>query len=92
MRRKRTGKRPAAPPSDEHPPDVTGLTVDWIGVQATGSGGTPAVWVFIVGGLAAIRALPFVVWKAVQRLRGQAAPTPSSSSGEDRRTAGRRGT
>ena len=69
-------------PSDEHPPDATGLTVDWIGVQATGSGGTPAVWVFVVGGLAALRALPFVVWKAVHRLRGQAAPTSSSGSGE----------
>jgi hypothetical protein len=70
MRQKRTRTRSAAPPSDEHPPDATGLTIDWIGVQATGSGGVSAVWVFVVGGLAALRALPFVARRAARRLRG----------------------
>ena len=53
--------------SDEHPPDATGLTIDWVGVQATGSGPVSAVEVFVVGGLAALRALPFVAWGAALR-------------------------
>jgi hypothetical protein len=82
MRRKRTRTRPAAPASDEHPPDATGLTIDWVGVQATGSGPVSAVEVFVVGGLAALRALPFVAWRAARRRRGQAASTSSSGSGD----------
>jgi len=81
MRQKRTRPRPAAPASDEHPPDATGLTIDWVGVQATASGPVSAVEVFVVGSLAALRALPFAAWRAARRRRGRAAPTSSSGSG-----------
>ena len=88
MRQKRTRPRPAAPVSDEHPPDATGLTIDWVGVQATGSGPVSAVEVFVVGGLAALRALPFVAWRAARRQRGRAAPNSSSGSGEGSESGG----
>jgi len=50
MRKKRTRARPPAPDRDK-PPDATGLTIDWIGVQATGSGGATVIPTWIVGGL-----------------------------------------
>jgi len=54
MGRKRSRARPPAPTWDK-PPDATGLTIDWLGVQATAGGGWgDAAW--IVGGLMALRA------------------------------------
>jgi len=67
MRKKRTRARPRAPDRDK-PPDATGLTIDWIGVQATGSGGATVIPTWIVGGLMALRAAPFLVWKVSRRL------------------------
>ena len=67
MRKKRTRGRPPAPDGDK-PPDATGLTIDWIGVQATGSGGATVIPTWIVGGLMALRAAPFLVWKVSRRL------------------------
>jgi len=67
MRKKRTRARPPAPDRDK-PPDATGLTIDWIGVQATGRGGATVIPPWIVGGLMALRAAPFLVWKVSRRL------------------------
>jgi hypothetical protein len=67
-KRTRTQTAPAPTPDDEHPPDATGQTIDWIGVQATGSGGQSIIPVWIVGGLAALRALPFIAWRVSRRL------------------------
>jgi len=71
MRQKRTRREPAAQPGDDHPPDATGLTIDWIGTQETGGGGATFPW-FVVVALVALRALPFLVRKAAQRRRGRA--------------------
>jgi hypothetical protein len=67
MRKRRARARHAAPDRDK-PPDATGLTIDWLGIQATGSGWASAVPVFIVGGLVVLRAAPFVVWRVSRRL------------------------
>ena len=67
MRKKRTRARRPAPDRDK-PPDATGLTIDWIGVQATGSGGQTVIPFWIVGGLMALRAAPFLVWRVSRRL------------------------
>jgi len=82
MRRKRTRAAPAPTPDEGKPPDATGLTIDWIGVQATGSGGPGLLGSWVVVGLTAVRAAPFLAWKAARRLRGRAAPASSSGSGE----------
>jgi len=42
-------------------------TIDWIGVQETGGGGQ-LLPVWFVGGLAALRAAPFVAWRISRRL------------------------
>ncbi len=68
MRRKQVRPRPDAAPRDDRPPDATGQTVDWIGVQASGGGGCGAEAVGIVGVLAALRAAPFVIWRVSRRL------------------------
>jgi len=67
MRRKRTRARLRAPDRDK-PPDATGLTIDWLGIQATGSGGPSVLPFWFVGGLVALRAAPFVVWRLSRRL------------------------
>jgi hypothetical protein len=67
MRAKRTRARPTAAPDREKPPDATGATIDWIGVQETGGGGQ-LLPVWFVGGLAALRAAPFVAWRISRRL------------------------
>jgi hypothetical protein len=67
MRAKRTRARPTAAPDREKPPDATGVTIDWIGVQETGGGGQ-LLPVWFVGGLAALRAAPFVAWRISRRL------------------------
>ena len=67
MRMKRTRARRPAPDRDK-PPDATGLTIDWIGIQATGSGGQTVIPFWIVGGLMALRAAPFLVWRVSRRL------------------------
>lgn len=68
MRAKRTHSAPPSPPEDEeHPPDATGLTIDWIGVSETGGGGQllPA---WLVAGLTAVRGVPFLAQRAAARL------------------------
>ncbi len=67
MRKRRTRARPRAPDRDK-PPDATGLTIDWLGIQATGSGWASAIPFLIVGGLMALRAAPFLTWKVSRRL------------------------
>jgi hypothetical protein len=67
MRTKRARKRSPAEPGGAGAPDATGQTIDWIGVQETGGGGQllPA---WIVAGLVALRAAPFVAWRVSRRL------------------------
>jgi hypothetical protein len=67
MRRKRTRAQHPAPDRDK-PPDATGLTIDWLGIQATGSGAAGCLPFWFVGGLMALRAAPFVVWKVARWL------------------------
>jgi len=67
MRKRRIRARNPAP-DREKPPDATGLTIDWLGFQATGSGGGSVLPFWIVGGLVALRAAPFVVWRLSRRL------------------------
>jgi hypothetical protein len=75
MRAKRTHSAPPPPPdADEHPPDATGLTIDWIGVQATGGGGAGILPAWLVAALAAARAVPFLARRAVARLTGRRSP------------------
>jgi len=64
----RTRRLRAARRDGGKPPDATGLTIDWIGVQATGSGGSSAVPAGIVAVLAALRAAPFLVRRTSGRL------------------------
>ncbi len=71
MRAKRTHKQPAPAPDTGRPPDATGLTIDWIGTIATGGGGAGMLPVWLVVGLTAVRAAPFVVWRATRRLAGR---------------------
>ncbi len=74
MRAKRTHSAPPPPPDDdEHPPDATGLTIDWIGVQETGGGGQllPA---WLVASLVGVRAVPFLVRRTAARLTGRRSP------------------
>ncbi len=70
MRAKRT--HAARPPAkdDGRPPDATGLTIDWIGVQETGGGGQllPA---WLVASLVGLRAIPFLARRAAARLTGR---------------------
>jgi hypothetical protein len=82
MGRKRSRARPPAPTRDK-PPDATGLTIDWLGVQATAGGGWgDAAW--IVGGLMALRAGPFLIWKVsrwlVKAHRRDRSPEPRNPS------------
>ncbi len=63
MRKKRTRARTRAPDRDK-PPDATGLTIDWLGIQATGGGAAGCLPFWFVGGLMALRAGPFLIWKA----------------------------
>ena len=88
MRAKRTRTRPGATPGGEDAPDATGQTIDWIGTQATGGGGASVLPEFVVGGLAALRAAPFLARKAARRLRSQAAAASSTRSGEGSGSAG----
>ncbi len=60
MRKKRTRARPPTPDRDK-PPDATGLTIDWLGIQATDGGAAGCLPFWFVGGLMALRAAPFVV-------------------------------
>jgi hypothetical protein len=68
MRRKRVRQRPAAAPRDERPPDATGQTIDWMGVQSTAGGGCANEAGCLVVGLVALRAAPFVIWRVSRRL------------------------
>lgn len=68
MRAKRTGSRSATPKPDGKPPDATGLTIDWITQQSVAGGGLLPWW--LVWGLAALRAAPFVMWRLARRLAG----------------------
>jgi hypothetical protein len=45
-------------PDRDKPPDATGLTIDWLGIQATGSGAASILPFWFVGGLMALRAAP----------------------------------
>jgi hypothetical protein len=67
VRKRRTRARHPASDSDK-PPDATGLTIDWLGIQTTGSGGPGVLPFWLVGGLVALRAAPFVVWRLSRRL------------------------
>jgi hypothetical protein len=68
MRKKRTRAQHPAPDRDK-PPDATGLTIDWLGIQATGSGGgAGCLPPWFVGGLMALRAASFLLWKVSRRL------------------------
>ena len=75
MRAKRTHSAPLSPPDDdEPPPDATGLTIDWIGVQATGGGGAGILPAWLVAGLTAARGVPFLARRAAARLTGRRSP------------------
>lgn len=67
MNRRRAGSPRPAPDRDK-PPDATGLTIDWLGIQTTGGGGASVLPIWIVGGLMVLRAAPFVVWRVTRRL------------------------
>jgi hypothetical protein len=67
MRRKRTRARHPAPDRDK-PPDATGLTIDWLGIQTTGGGALGCLPFWFVGGPMALRAAPFLLWKVSRRL------------------------
>jgi hypothetical protein len=68
MRKRRTRARHPALDRDK-PPDATGLTIDWLGIQATGSGGGASFLPFwFIGGLMVLRAAPFLVWRVSRRL------------------------
>jgi hypothetical protein len=67
MRKRRTRARHPAPDRDK-PPDATGLTIDWLGIQTTGAGGASILPFWFVGRLMALRAAPFVVWRVSRRL------------------------
>jgi hypothetical protein len=69
MRKKRTRARLPTPDRDK-PPDATGLTIDWLGIQATGGGAAGCLPFWFVDGLMALRAAPFLVWKVSRRLFG----------------------
>jgi hypothetical protein len=69
MRAKRARSRPATPVPPEKPPDATGLTIDWIAQQSVGGGGLLPWW--LVWGLVALRAAPFVAWRMARRLAGR---------------------
>ena len=45
-----------------------GLMVDWLGVQATGQGGVTGAAAGLVVVLAAVRAAPYVMGRAIRRL------------------------
>ena len=47
------------------------MTVDWLGVQATGSGGASVIPWWLIGTLMAIRALPYLAWRTARRLVGR---------------------
>jgi hypothetical protein len=47
------------------------MTVDWLGVQATGGGGASLLPWWLIGALMAIRAAPYVAWRAARRLIGR---------------------
>ncbi len=87
MRAKRTHGAPAVSPDHEplpdheRPPDATGLTIDWIGVQETGGGGQllPA---WLVAGLTAVRAVPFLVRRAASRPTARSGPAAAPASGD----------
>jgi hypothetical protein len=70
MRAKRTHAARAVTTDDGSPPDATGLTIDWIGVQETGGGGQllPA---WLVASLVGLRAVPFLARRAASRLTGR---------------------
>lgn len=72
MRAKRSPLRPANRNRDpEARGDQAGVTVDWLGVQATGSGGASVAPWWLIGALMAIRALPYLVWRMARRLVGR---------------------
>lgn len=72
MKAKRTRAVPDRRPRRKSPPDATGQTIDWIGVQETGGGGQ-LLPVWLVGGLVAIRSVPFMVRRAAGWLAGRGA-------------------
>jgi hypothetical protein len=75
VRAKRIHSAPPSPPDgEEHPPDATGLTIDWIGVQATGGGGAGILPAWLVAGLTAARGVPFLARRAAARLTGRRSP------------------
>ena len=47
------------------------MTVDWLGVQATGGGGASLLPWWLIGTLMAIRAVPYLAWRAARRLVGR---------------------
>lgn len=47
------------------------MTVDWLAAQATGGGGASLLPWWVIGPLTAIRALPYVVRRAGERLAGR---------------------
>jgi hypothetical protein len=72
MRAKRLSSRPVHTPHGEEPRgDQAGMTVDWLGVQATGGGGASMLPLRLIGALSAIRAFPYLVQRAARRLAGR---------------------
>jgi hypothetical protein len=76
MRAKRvpSHRQPVAPPR-ETAGGHTGEMIDWYGLQATGGGGpstAEGAGLFVM--LMAVRAAPYVVWRAVGRLARRRAP------------------
>ena len=47
------------------------MTVDWLGVQATGGGGASQLPLWLIGTLMAIRAAPYIVGRTARRLVGR---------------------
>lgn len=72
MRAKRPLSRPVRTTRGAEPRgDQAGMTVDWLGVQATGGGGASVLPLWLIGALAAIRAIPYLVQRAARRLAGR---------------------
>ena len=70
MKVRRGRRRRGTATAPGKPADATGLTIDWIGVQATGGGAASLLPWWLVWALVAIRALPFIAWNASRRLAG----------------------